>query len=131
MKFDHLLVMTDDLPEAIDFFTQIMGLEPGPRPPFSFPGAWLYSGDQAVIHLAQTNVSTGQDYVGGNAKGGLTYVDHIAYTASGATAFIAKVEAAGLQYFERRVPGTGERQIFVIAPNGLKFEFVFREPADL
>ncbi|MEO0679807.1 MAG: glyoxalase, partial [Pseudomonadota bacterium] len=29
----------------------MLGLTPGPRPDFSFPGAWLYSGDHPVIHV--------------------------------------------------------------------------------
>jgi hypothetical protein len=29
----------------------LLGLKPGPRPDLGFPGAWLYAGDIAVLHI--------------------------------------------------------------------------------
>ena len=34
-----------------DFYVDVVGLSVGWRPPFDFPGYWLYLGEQAVLHL--------------------------------------------------------------------------------
>ncbi len=40
---DHYNVSTRKLPETIRFYEEVLGFKNGPRPPFNFPGAWLYS----------------------------------------------------------------------------------------
>ena len=35
----------------VDWYCDILGLRTGPRPDFPFQGAWLYAGENAVIHL--------------------------------------------------------------------------------
>ena len=40
---DHYNVSTRKLPETIQFYEDVLGFKNGPRPPFNFPGAWLYS----------------------------------------------------------------------------------------
>ena len=34
------------------FYVEAVGLKPGPRPPFTRFGYWLYAGEQAVLHLS-------------------------------------------------------------------------------
>ena len=50
----HVLVKTNDLPQTLAFYTQVLGLREAKRPPFGFPGAWLAcstpSGD-IIIHV--------------------------------------------------------------------------------
>lgn len=29
----------------------VLGFKNGPRPPFNFPGVWLYSGSHPVLHV--------------------------------------------------------------------------------
>ncbi len=53
IRFDHVNVRTPNLQGMIDFYTEVLGLRLGPRPPFTFNGAWLYAGDQAVVHLVE------------------------------------------------------------------------------
>ena len=50
---NHANISTAKLQETIDFFIGVIGLRVGPRPDFDFPGAWLYAGNQAVIHLVE------------------------------------------------------------------------------
>ena len=40
---DHYNVSTRKLGDTIRFYEEVLGLTNGPRPPFNFPGAWLYS----------------------------------------------------------------------------------------
>ena len=48
---DHYNVFCRDLQKTVAFYERYVGLRTGDRPPFSFPGAWLYAGDKAVLHL--------------------------------------------------------------------------------
>src|SRR5205814_7593730 len=41
----------DDVPGTVRFYSELLGLRDGPRPPLSFPGAWLYSGASAILHI--------------------------------------------------------------------------------
>ena len=48
---DHYNVSTRKLGDTVRFYEDILGLVNGPRPPFDFPGAWLYSDGHPVLHL--------------------------------------------------------------------------------
>ena len=48
---DHYNVSTRKPDETVRFYEDILGFMNGPRPPFDFPGAWLYSAGHAVLHL--------------------------------------------------------------------------------
>lgn len=126
MRFDHVLVMTGDLQGTEAFFRGLANLQPGWRPPFPFPGTWLYAGDRPVVHLAEAGTAGGGTYLGTVSSAAPTYVDHIAFAGDDAEAFLERLAESGLPHFERFVPETAERQIFVTGPGGLKLEFIFR-----
>ena len=46
---NHFTILTVDVPSTIEFYSDLLGLTPGPRPPFDFPGAWLYAGGQPIL----------------------------------------------------------------------------------
>jgi len=52
-QLDHYNVSTRKLKETVEFYEAVLGFKNGPRPPFNFPGAWLYSGNHPVLHLNQ------------------------------------------------------------------------------
>jgi len=39
---NHFTILTDDLDGTVAFYRELLDLQPGPRPAFGFPGAWLY-----------------------------------------------------------------------------------------
>ena len=43
---NHFTILTDDVPGTVRFYREFLGLREGPRPPFDFPGAWLYAGGE-------------------------------------------------------------------------------------
>ena len=45
---DHYNVSTRELEETVHFYENVLGFTNGPRPPFNFPGAWLYSSNRYV-----------------------------------------------------------------------------------
>jgi len=55
-KLDHYSIRTLDLAASENFYTRIMGFTIGFRPPFNFPGLWLYNGAAypetlGVVHI--------------------------------------------------------------------------------
>ncbi|MGJ3258438.1 MAG: VOC family protein [Rhodospirillales bacterium] len=114
MKLDHINVWTDDLAATTAFFTDILGLEVGFRPDFRFPGAWLYGdgGGPAIVHLVEAAPE----------KGGTGPLDHIAFRGDDFDGLTARLKERGFEYEVRVIPNTGDRQVFFVAPFGLKIE---------
>lgn len=119
-RFDHLnLRGRAEDPALARLFGDVMGLRPGYRPPFPFPGQWLYRGDEAWLHLVQPASPQEQ----------APRLGHIAFrTDQPAAALIERVRAAGLAHEVAVVPEQGEVQVFVPLPGGLVIEL--DAPAD-
>ena len=127
MKLNHLLLQTRDMNAMTAFFTKVIGLEHGFRPPFPFKGAWLYGDKEALIHLVETPLeSTAQtEHLGFNTGEGPGLVDHIALQGADYKRLIDLLRQYGIEYSERTVPLTQEHQVFIQGPEGLKIEMVF------
>ena len=113
---NHFTVLTDDVGATTAFYRDLLGLTEGPRPAFDFPGAWLYAGPQAVLHV-----------IGGRPQSELRagVIDHMAFTASGLAATLAALDARALHYTCRQQAGSGVWQVFFHDPNGAKVELDF------
>jgi catechol 2,3-dioxygenase-like lactoylglutathione lyase family enzyme len=113
---NHFTILTDDVDGTIRFYGDLLGLSPGPRPPFDFPGAWLYAGEQAILHV-----------VGGRPRDELKtgVIDHMAFTSVGLADTLAKLEARDIRYECRRLVGVGTWQLFFRDPNGARVEMDF------
>ena len=118
-NLNHVLVLAEDLEATRDFYVDVLGLEVGERPPFEFPGYWLYLGDQAVVHLASKDPGASRASAG---DGGTGAIDHIAFEASGLADMTSRLKARGLPVRQRIVPGSGLRQLFIQDPNGVTIE---------
>ena len=116
---DHVTIRIR--PEALgpvrDFYVEVLGLEEGERPPFTFPGHWLYVGGRPVVHLAgREGLDAGTD------TGGL---DHVAFSATGLSETRARLDERRVAYREQTVPLLGLHQLFVTDPAGIKVELNF------
>jgi len=111
---NHFTVLSDDLEVTKNFYCDLLGLEPGPRPNFQFPGWWLYAGDHPVLHVSVRHVAS--------TKGGTGSFDHIALRATGLTEMRALLERRGIPFEEQRVDDNTVHQIFFHDPNGLRVE---------
>lgn len=100
------------------FYIDVVGLHEGWRPPFNFPGHWLYAGEQAVVHLVETS---GEQSTA-NPPGVL---DHVAFTCTGFEEFEAKLKDKGIDYRKSETPGAPIKQLFVEDPagNGVELNF--------
>jgi catechol 2,3-dioxygenase-like lactoylglutathione lyase family enzyme len=114
---DHVNVRCSDLARSRAFFETVVGLTEGDRPDFPFPGHWLYSGDQAVVHLVELRLS--------GEPGGKGTVDHFAFRGGDYDTQRSAIENAGLPFKENDVPGMNLRQIFVTGPDEVVVELQF------
>ncbi|MEE9412421.1 MAG: VOC family protein [Methylococcales bacterium] len=115
MKINHVLVRTSNLEAMNRFLVDAIGLEVGERPPFPFAGSWLYSDGKPVVHVIHDNSA-------GNADGA---VDHVALEGADYDTLLAAITKHEIEYAERNVPQSGEHQVFIFGPNGLKVEMLF------
>ncbi|MEL6234197.1 MAG: VOC family protein [Pseudomonadota bacterium] len=88
---DHVNIRTADVTALANWYARVLGLERGPRPEFPFPGAWLYAGARAVVHLVGVPEAPGADPA--DLK-----LEHFAFSASGLAAFRARLDAAGVAH---------------------------------
>jgi catechol 2,3-dioxygenase-like lactoylglutathione lyase family enzyme len=116
-----------DLPAALAFYRDLLGLEEGPRPSFDFPGAWLYAGGRPIVHLACRD--TVEAPTGPSPS---VSFEHIAFRARGLPEVRATLEARAISYAEAPVPGFPLHQLFLTDPFGLRVELTFdmNDPAN-
>jgi catechol 2,3-dioxygenase-like lactoylglutathione lyase family enzyme len=108
-----------DLPAIEKFYGNVLGLRVGYRPSFKFGGMWLYAGEDPIIHVGARfpKGSIVKDKHSGS-------VDHIAFKASGAVEFRARLRTLGIEFEEQNIEKAGY-QVFLYDPVGTKLEFNF------
>lgn len=106
-----------ELDALLEFYTKHMGLANGPRPIIPFPGYWLYSQGQPIVHLAAFLDAPADSHTGP--------LDHISFRAHGLAQTRAYLSSHGIPYEEAPVPGWPLHQVFVRDPKGLKVELTF------
>jgi catechol 2,3-dioxygenase-like lactoylglutathione lyase family enzyme len=130
-KLAHYSIRTRDLERSKRFYEDILGFRAGYRPPFPFPGIWLYQGgDEAefgVVHIIgidDANPGGLSGYLGNRAEDeqGTGTLDHIAVLATGLADMQARLRADGREWTERTVPSLGLHQLFVVDPSGVTIE---------
>ena len=119
---NHFTVLTRDLEATRQFYIGILGLSEGFRPDLGFPGAWLYVGDRAVLH-----VIAGRPLP--NPPGGV--LDHMAFSAHDLPRTVATLKARAIDYTLRKQNDSGVWQLFCFDPSGARVELDFpaSEPA--
>ena len=141
-RVDHYSIRTHDLEASRRFYTEVIGLNEGPRPPFDFPGYWLYGGEPpadlqnplrnyGLVHLMgfdKDNPGSLDAYVGsrsGELGRGTGALDHVAFAATGREAMIERLKRHKVKFHERAVPVLGLHQVFAQDPDGVTIELNF------
>lgn len=115
-NLDHYNINTSDVERSVRFYEDVLGLRKGARPDFGIPGAWLYLGETAVLHLIADEES---------GKTGSGAIDHVAFRATGFDEMRSNLEKRKIKFSEMAVPDFNVRQIFVHDPDGVKVELNF------
>jgi catechol 2,3-dioxygenase-like lactoylglutathione lyase family enzyme len=119
---NHFTILTDDLEKTLAFYAEHLGLKPGARPPFTFPGAWLYAagGNDPILHV-----------IAGMERKRLVkgVIDHMAFTGRDLASTVEKLKEKSVAYELRKLPTYGTWQLFFHDPNGAKVEIDF-DPAE-
>jgi catechol 2,3-dioxygenase-like lactoylglutathione lyase family enzyme len=117
IAMDHFTILTEDVAATVAFYGDILDLQAGPRPPFNFPGAWLYGGGRPILHV-----------VGGRPlpEDPQGVLDHMAFSAAGLRDTIQRLTARGVRYDLQHLPGSSLWQLFFFDPSGARVELDFR-----
>lgn len=133
-KLAHYSVRTPDLKRSCTFYERVLGFKQGFRPPFAFPGAWLYRGDDeseyGVVHLIGVDPAAPEAlaaYLGERElpASGTGTVDHLAFLATGVQQMWETLRAEDIPWRDRTVPSLGLHQIFIEDPSGVTVELNF------
>ncbi len=121
---DHVNIRTARLSELIGFYTKVLGLRPGTRPAFRFPGAWLYCEGRAAVHL----IEVAQPPEEPDPR-----IEHFAFRAQGLADFLAHLRELDVAYETAIVPDLELRQVHIRDPDGNHVEIAFaaEEQAEL
>lgn len=115
-SLDHVNIRTNRLEEMTQFYQHVLKLSVGPRPDFSFDGAWLYCGEQAVIHLVATDRPLRNNQV---------QLEHFALKAVDFPATRADLVQQDIPHRVTPVPGYDMTQIHLADTDGNHIELNF------
>jgi glyoxylase I family protein len=115
---DHVALNVPDVPAAIAFYTETMGLiQNHTRPDFGFPGAWLDTASGQQVHLIEAAVPTNLG-------------QHFALVFDDIGATVGELRSEGQQGTDPVPVGeTGRQQAFMTDPWGNTIELHQRSPA--
>jgi catechol 2,3-dioxygenase-like lactoylglutathione lyase family enzyme len=131
---EHVLVLSEDIEATRDFYSRVVGLEVGTRPPLEFPGYWLYAGAVPCLHIADRQAylkhAAGLGLSVAHESAGAGPVDHIAFNASNYDDVCSRLDQTGVAAVKNHVPSAGLRQVFFEDPNGVRVEINVKSPTE-
>ena len=113
---DHFAILSSDAERTTRFYTEVVGLRVGFRPPdLSFPGIWLYAGETPIVHVVfERAIPTHETGA----------VDHLSFRAQGrADDMAALLTQRGIEFSQRTLVRTVITQIFCRDPDIVGVEF--------
>ena len=119
-RIDHINIKAASglLAEVKAFYMELLDLKDGFRPAFSGKGAWLYSGDHAVLHLSENN------QVEPDAAAN-PCLDHYAFHCKDLPHYLKKLKTMGIEYSRFFLSEMDMVQLFFFDPSGIRVELNF------
>ena len=102
LQLDHFTIRTEQWAETAEFFEHVIGLTPGPRPGFRFPGCWMYAAGHPLLHIAsvQGDPDELKGYLGDKPGGFGAYRDGLEIYARAASKVKELVVVEGSSHYE-------------------------------
>ncbi|MHC4993782.1 MAG: VOC family protein [Planctomycetota bacterium] len=119
IELNHVAIHVEDVEKSCDFYANVLGLEPLPRPAFSFPGAWFKLGSQQELHI----IGDRQQDVHSHNRG-----NHYALRVDSIQEAEARLRKKGAPYHGPQTRPDGAFQIFVQDPDGHYIELCDLSP---
>ena len=113
---NHFTILAEDLDKTRAFYADVLGFKEGYRPPLGFPGAWLYVGAHALLHVIARKPLP-------EPRAGV--LDHMAFSATDLPGTLKRLADRGLDYELVPQGGLGIWQVVCPDPNGAKIELDF------
>jgi catechol 2,3-dioxygenase-like lactoylglutathione lyase family enzyme len=112
MKFtqlDHVALHVADVERSVQFYRDVLRLEPMPRPAFTFPGAWFRLGAYQELHL-----------IGGRTQEVISHNrgNHFALMVDDFDAWERHLIELQVRIAPRRTRPDGALQMYAIDPDG-------------
>ena len=125
-KLDHVNLRTQNLDAMVEWYGRVLDMHPGDRPPFPFPGAWLYANGAAMVHLV--GVKNEPAPYRPDAQ-----LEHFAISAEGLDTFLAHLRKQKIAYRCGVLPEMGIQQVNIHDHDGnhIHVDFAATEKADL
>jgi len=109
-QLNHVALHVADVDTSVQFYADVMQLQPIPRPAFQFPGAWFRLGADQELHLiGERDVPVS----GAQSRG-----NHWALMIDDMPAWEEYLQEKGIPYTPRRTRPDGAYQIYVSDPDG-------------
>jgi lactoylglutathione lyase len=112
---NHVALHVADVEVSVRFYRDVLGLEPLPRPAFTFPGAWFRLGTVQELHL----LGERSDLVYSHSRG-----THFALNTTDIDGWETYLTEKNIQFRPPKPRPDGLRQLFVVDPDGYWIELV-------
>jgi catechol 2,3-dioxygenase-like lactoylglutathione lyase family enzyme len=90
LRLDHVNVNTTRLATMKAWYSDVLGMTPGPRPKFSFGGAWMYCEGSPCVHLVERERL--------EPTAGDLQIQHFAFAARDLGGFLQRLKAFDVPY---------------------------------
>ena len=119
MYIDHINISApmELLKEVKTFYCEVFNLTEGFRPGFIKNGYWLYEGEQAIIHLSESQVH--------NRHETPAHLDHVAFRVTDLQPITDMLDKLNIKYNHIYSDETKMTQLFFKDPSGTKLEVNF------
>ena len=125
MSLNHYTILARDLEATKDFYTDVVGLSVGDRPPLGFPGYWLYCGGVPTVHLIGPRAGERADPGRSKRSGEDRPAGPHRLLLRGAEGHEGQPGGAPIKFDERVLPRLNMTQLFYYDPDGIAVECNF------